>query len=311
MTHPGLLKLHRQAQEVTMEFRTLEVFYSVATLKSFARAADALYMTQPAVSQRIASLEAEVGGRLLERSVKGTSLTPKGEVLFMHADRLLRGRMEMMQAIADPHATSRLIRLGVAETIAQTWLPSFIGTVNTQYPSITFEIEVDVSTNLRTRLMRQEIDLAFLLGKVVEPGITSLDLCSYSLSFVASVALDLGKEPVSLKTLSQHPLICFPKTTIPYRKVLEMFQENSLKTPQIHCSSSVSTIIKMTLDNIGICVIAPILIMQELQEGRLRIVDTRVSLPKLDFTASFATAPGGKLISSLAQIAGKVAQQCA
>ena len=41
-----------------MEFRTLEVFYSVATLKSFARAADALYMTQPAVSQRIASLEA-------------------------------------------------------------------------------------------------------------------------------------------------------------------------------------------------------------------------------------------------------------
>ncbi|MDJ0390580.1 LysR family transcriptional regulator [Roseomonas sp. E05] len=294
-----------------MEFRTLEVFHAVATLRSFARAAEALFMTQPAVSQRIASLEAELGQRLLERSARGTSLTHRGEVLLLYAERLLKMRTEMIEAVSAARPESRLIRLGVAETIAQTWLPSFINSVNAQYPFITFDIEVDVSTNLRSRVVRQETDLAFLLGKVVEPGITSVDLCSYTLSFVASAALAFEEDPVPLEALARHALISFPKTTIPYRNLQELFLERSLPAPQIHASSSVSTIIKMTLDNIGICVIAPILIQQELREGRLVLLNTELPLPNLDFTATFGTAQGGKLMSAIARIACRVAQEWA
>lgn len=294
-----------------MEFRTLEVFHAVATLRSFARAAETLYMTQPAVSQRIANLEAEVGERLLERSARGTSLTPKGELLLYYAERLLKTRTELIQAIAAPQPESRLIRLGVAETIAQTWLPSFIGSVNAQYPFITFDIEVDVSTNLRNRVVRGELDLAFLLGRVIEPGITSLDLCSYDLSFVASSALHFPEKPVPLEELGRHALISFPKTTIPFRNLQELFQEHGLKVPQIHASSSVSTIIKMTLDGIGISVIAPVLIQEELREGRLSLLETDLALPTLNFTASFNTTSGGKLMSSVAQIALRMARQWA
>jgi len=294
-----------------MEFRTLEVFHAVATLRSFARAADTLCMTQSAVSQRIASLEAEVGERLLDRSFRGASPTAKGEILLHYAERLLKTRAELIQAIAAPQPETRLIRLGVAETIAQTWLPSFIGSVNAQYPFITFEIEVDVSANLRSRVVRQEIDLAFLLGKAIEPGITSIDLCSYPLRFVASSALSFSERPVPLEALGRHALISFPKSTVPYRNLQEMFQERSLKVPQIHASSSVSTIIKMTLDRIGICVIAPILIRQELRDGRLVVLETDMALPTLDFTASFGTAAGGPLMASVAQIARRTAQQWA
>ncbi|MXP64291.1 LysR family transcriptional regulator [Roseomonas sp. M0104] len=294
-----------------MEFRSLEVFHAVATLRSFARAADTLRMTQSAVSQRIASLEAELGERLLERSSRGALLTPKGEILLHHAERLLKARAELIQAIAAPQPESRLIRLGVAETIAQTWLPSFIGSVNARYSFVTFEIEVDVSANLRSRVVRQEIDLAFLLGKAIEPGITSIDLCSYPLRFVASAALPFPERPVPLEALGRHALISFPKSTVPYRNLQEMFQERSLKVPQIHASSSVSTIIKMTLDRIGICVIAPILIRQELQDGRLVVLETDIVLPTLDFTASFGTVAGGPLMASVAQIAWQTAQQWA
>lgn len=290
-----------------MEFRTLEVFLAVATLRSFARAADTLRMTQSAVSQRIASLEAEVGERLLDRSSRGASLTQKGEILLHYAERLLKTRAELIQSVAAPQPEARLIRLGVAETIAQTWLPSFIGSVNARYPFVTFEIEVDVSASLRSRVVRQEIDLAFLLGKAIEPGITSIDLCSYPLRFVASSALSFPQPPVPLEALGRHALISFPKSTVPYRDLQEMFQERALRVPRIHASSSVSTIIKMTLDRIGICVIAPILIRQELHDGRLVVLETDMALPTLDFTASFGTAAGGPLMASVAQIARQTA----
>lgn len=294
-----------------MEFRSLEVFYSVATLKNFGRAAEALNMTQSAVSQRITGLEAEVGARLLERSIRGTSPTPKGEILLAYADRLLRLRAELLKTIADPRNVSRLIRLGVSDTIAQTWLTTFIASANGQFPFITFEIEVDVTTNLRASLMRQEIDLAFLLGHVMEPGITSLDLCSYPLSFVASANLELDHNPVSIETLSRYPLISFPKNTINYRYLQDIFQRQAHGAPRIHSSSSVSTIVRMTLDGIGISIIPAAVIRAELAGGTLVRLETGLDLPALDYTVSYARLPDGQIIEALANIACNVARDYA
>lgn len=292
-----------------MDFRTLEVFYSVATLKNFARAAESLRLTQSAVSQRIANLEAEVGGRLLERSNRGTSLTPKGHILLVYADRLLRTRMELTEAISHPDTTSRLIRIGVADTLAQTWLPAFIGSAHAQYPFITFEIDIDVTPNLRARLLRQEIDLAFLLGKVLEPGIASVDLCSYTLAFVSSPDITFDERPVSVEAMSKYALISFPKTTIPYQTIQELFRARSLGMPRIHLSSSISTIVRMTLDNIGISLIPPSVIKAELRDGRLALLDTDLPLPTLEYTASYSLSPQDKLLPVLARISSKAAQE--
>ncbi len=294
-----------------MEFRTIEVFYAVATLRSFARAAESLHMTQSAVSQRIANLEAEIGARLLERTAKGASLTPKGHIMLVYAERMLTMRTELIQTLADPQISNRLIRLGVADTVAHTWLPTFIGRVNTEYPFITFEIEVDVTSNLRTRLLRQEIDLAFLLGRVMEPGITSIDLCSYPLSFVASTRLRFKERPVRAETISHYPLISFPRTTVLHKALEDVFRERGLRIPRIHSSSSISTIVKMTLDNIGISVISPQAIRPELGEGRLAIVPVDVQLPTLDYTATYGATPGTQLVAALARMAGDVAKQWA
>ena len=65
------------------------MFFWVATLQNFGHAATRLHMTQPAVSQRIASLEAEFGGRLLDRSNRAVQLTPKGRRLLAYAERFL------------------------------------------------------------------------------------------------------------------------------------------------------------------------------------------------------------------------------
>src|SRR6202042_1283770 len=139
-------------------FRSIETFLWVVKLGSFRGAAQRLNTTQPAISQRIAGLEREMGVRLLNRVA---SPTPSGRQMMVYAEKLISLRSEMMAEVGDRSAMRGVLRLGVAETIVHTWLPQLIKSVNTAHPNLSLEIEVDITPDLSTRLLAQEIDLAF------------------------------------------------------------------------------------------------------------------------------------------------------
>ncbi|MGB0085299.1 MAG: LysR family transcriptional regulator [Rhodomicrobiaceae bacterium] len=293
------------------EFRSLEIFYWVAKLKSFRGAAERVHTTQPAVSQRIASLETEFGLKLFDRAARSVSLTPKGRELLDYAERMLRLRADMMRAVAAPAALSGLMRLGVSETIVHTWLARFIERVNAIYPGIVLDIVVDVTPNLRDALVVHELDLAFLLGPLSQPNMTNYDLCRYPLAFVIKADVDLGPEPVPLSRLVQMPIITFPKTTRPYLILRQILSRPDLPPPRIFSNSSLSTIVKMTEDGIGISAIPPVVIARELESGALRLLTAEVSLPDLVFTASLPIAADGLLADPVAHLAIEIAQESA
>lgn len=294
-----------------VEFRSLEVFYWVASLRSFRRAAERLYTTQPAVSQRIAALEEAFGTRLLERSGRSTVLTPRGRLLLEHADRLLRMRTEMIRAVATPGTISGLVRLGVAETIVQTWLPAFIERVSRAHPSVTFDIEVDITPRMRNGLVRQELDLAFLMGPVGEPGFTDHPLSEFPHAFACSPALGLGQRPLTTEELARQALVTYPRTTINHQQLQQAFRDRVVTLPRIHVSSSIATIVRMAVDGIGICVLPREVMRAELERGELRLLETDLALPPLRFTASYREAPDDRLVPLLAQIAVEVARSYA
>lgn len=291
------------------QLRSLEIFYWVARLGSFRGASERLHTTQPAVSQRVASLEAELGVQLFDRETRAVALTAKGRELYDYAERMLNLRGDMLRAIAAPSAMSGVLRLGVSETIVHTWLSRFIERVHQAHPAITIDIEVDVSPNLRARLIDHEIDLAFLLGPISDPRMNNHDLSRYPLAFVASPKLDLPDGPVSLSALLRFPLITYPKTTRPYIMLREMLRGPGLAQPRIFGNASLSSIVRMTLDRIGISVIPPEVIRRELDEGMLRIVATAIEMPDLTFTATLPVAPQGSLAQPLAQLACEVAEE--
>ncbi|WP_039884195.1 LysR family transcriptional regulator, partial [Achromobacter piechaudii] len=188
-----------------IELRNIETFFWVATLGSFRAASDKLNTTQPAVSQRIASLEADLGVRLFERDARGVKLTAKGHELLSHAERMLQVRRDMFEAAREQNVMTGTVRIGVAETIVQTWLPTLIELIHTTYPALVLEIEVDTTHVLRPHLMSRQIDLAFLMGPVLEARVENLPLCSYPLAWVASPTLDLGPEPLTLERIAKLP----------------------------------------------------------------------------------------------------------
>lgn len=292
-----------------VDFRSLEIFYWVAQLESFSRAAERLNTTQPAVSQRIAALEAELKTRLFARTSRSISLTEKGRVLVDYAERFLRLRAAMMEAVATPEAMSGVVRLGVSETIVQTWLARFIERAHAVYPNVLIDLTVDITPVMRDALVGRELDLAFLLGPLTEPNMANLDLGSYRLAVVAASDLVVGPEPLALRDILKYPIITYPKSTYPYTFMRETLSVPEMGTPRIFSNSSLSTIIRMTEDHIGLSVIPPEVIRRELAAGKLRIVETVLDLPALLFTASYPMTLGGGMAASLAALAAEVAQQ--
>jgi DNA-binding transcriptional LysR family regulator len=291
-----------------LDFRSIETFLWVVKLGSFRGAAQRLNTTQPAISQRIAGLEREMGVRLLNREHRMASPTPSGRQMMVYAEKLIGLRSEMMAEVGDRSAMRGVLRLGVAETIVHTWLPRLIKSVNTTYPNLSLEIEVDITPNLNARLLAQEVELAFVLGPPSDAGVRSRVLCDYPVGFFASPTLGFGNGPHALHELAKFPIITFPSKTRPYEMVRSLFNRPELPPIRLHASASLATVIHMANEGLGIAVIPAAIVENELANGRLQQLDTDFTIPPLTFSAAWLASPEMVAVERVADLAGRIAQ---
>jgi DNA-binding transcriptional LysR family regulator len=291
-----------------VDFKSIETFLWVATLGSFRGAAQRLNTTQPAISQRIAQLEREMGVKLLNRDHRVASPTPGGRQLMVYAEKLIGLRSEMMAAVGDRSAMRGVLRLGVAETIVHTWLPRLIKSVNTAYPNLSLEIEVDITPNLNARLLAQEIELAFVLGPLSATSVRSRVLCDYPVGFLASPALGLGGGPLTVHDLAKFPIITFPSKTQPYEIVRSLFNRPELPPIRLHASASLATVVHMAIEGLGVAVIPTAIVENELADGRLQLLSTDLTIAPLTFSASWLESPDTVAVELVAELASRIAQ---
>ena len=291
-----------------VDFKSIETFLWVVTLGSFRGAAQRLNTTQPAISQRIAQLEREMGVKLLSREHRMASPTPSGRQLMVYAEKLIGLRSEMMAEVGDRSATRGVMRLGVAETIVHTWLSRLIKSVNTAYPNLSLEIEVDITPNLSARLLAQEIELAFVLGPLSISSVRNRPLCDYPIGFLASPSLGLGNGPLTVHDLAKFPIITFPRKTQPYEIVRSLFNRPDLPPIRLHASASLATVIHMAIEGLGIAVIPTAIVENELADGRLQLLSTDLKISPLTFSASWLASPDTVAVELVADLAGKIAQ---
>ena len=294
-----------------VDFKSIETFLWVVTLGSFRGAAQRLNTTQPAISQRIAQLEREMGVKLLNRDHRVASPTTSGRQLMVYAEKLIGLRSEMMAEVGDRSATRGVMRLGVAETIVHTWLSRLIKSVNTAYPNLSLEIEVDITPNLSARLLAQEIELAFVLGPLSISSVRNRPLCDYPIGFLASPSLGLGNGPLTVHDLAKFPIITFPRKTQPYEIVRSLFNRPDLPPIRLHASASLATVIHMAIEGLGIAVIPTAIVENELADGRLQLLSTDLKISPLTFSASWLASPDTVAVELVADLAGKIAQSSA
>lgn len=290
-----------------IDFKQIEAFVWVAELGSFRAAADKLNTSQPAISQRVAAMEEVMTARLFERGPRGIKLTDKGQELLSHATRMLELRNEMMKVAKVPNAVRGTLRLGAAETLVQTWLHHLIDALHQTYPALAVEIHVDTTHVLRAQLASHQIDLALLVGPSQDARENDLHLCDYDLAWVASPALRLHDRPVGIAELGEYPVITYPAVSLPYRAAKALLVEAGIKTPRLYGCASLSTIIQMTQRGIGPSVIAPVVIVQELSEGKLCIIDAAKTPPPISFYACWIESPDSHMVRTIARLAQRIA----
>jgi DNA-binding transcriptional LysR family regulator len=292
-----------------VDFKSIETFLWVVTLGSFRGAGQRLNTTQPAISQRIAQLERELGVKLLNRDHRVVSPTPSGRQLMVYAEKLIGLRAEMMAEVGERSAMRGVLRLGVAETIVHTWLPRLIKSVNTAHPNLSLEIEVDITPNLTARLLEQEIELAFLVGPLSAAGVRNRVLCDYPVGVLASPSLGLGNGALKIQDLAKFPIITFPRKSQPYEIVRSLFNRPDLPPIRLHASASLATVIHMAVEGLGIAVIPTSIVENELADGRLQLLATELKIPPLTFSASWLASPDTLAVELVADLAARIASE--
>ena len=115
-------------KDLSIDFRHLETFCRVAELKSFSRAADDLFLTQPTVSGHILSLEESLALRLFDRTGREVHLTKAGEVFLRYASKILATRKDLLNALSEfSHGIRGELSLGASTIPGEYFLPVLMG----------------------------------------------------------------------------------------------------------------------------------------------------------------------------------------
>ncbi|HWJ68058.1 MAG TPA: LysR substrate-binding domain-containing protein [Nocardioides sp.] len=161
-----------------MDLKQLRYFDAVAETLHFGQAAERLHLAQPALSQAVRRLEAELGVLLLARTTRQVALTPAGEFFHREVRRIL-GDLDASivgaRSIAD--GSRGLLRVGFTGTSAFTQLARLSRMVRSALPGVALEVQADLLTPAQVeRLLDGRLDLGVLRGPVAEPGIETRTL---------------------------------------------------------------------------------------------------------------------------------------
>ena len=161
-----------------MADRRLQVFHAVAKHLSFTRAADALFMTQPAVTFQIKQLEEQFATRLFERRHGSISLTPAGELVLSFAGKILALNDEMESRLGEMTGEMRgPLLIGASTTIAEFMLPRVLGEFNALYPQVRARLFVANSEIIEGRVAEHSLDLGLIETPARQASLTSEICC--------------------------------------------------------------------------------------------------------------------------------------
>jgi len=259
-----------------MELHPLRVFLTVATEKSFSRAAEKLLRTQPAISLSIQRLEVELGEKLIDRSAKDLLLTDAGKVVLDYARRFenLQGELENALAEMRDKSAGRLT-IGANES-STLYLLDHIERYRRQYPKIKVQIRRSLSSKIPAELIDGDLELGILTYDPEDERLVSKVIYRDHLAFIVSPQHRLSAQPeVSISELSDEQFIAH-NVVSPYRAVvLREFQRHKVPLHMDLEMPTIEAIRKMVQRNEGVAFLPRMCVDEEIRQGILHEVKVK------------------------------------
>ena len=284
-----------------MNHRFVEAFYWVVTLKSVSRAAEKLFITQSAMSSRIAALEEELGVLLLDRRDKQFRLTVGGLRFFTHAQRLLALHRDIKAEMgAGAGGTQRTVslRIGVIESVLHSWLIDWVQHMRRTNPDFALELTVETTPVLVDQVQRGALDLAFAALPTSGENLRSRALPPMEMVFVGHKDLH-RKRRYALADLAQLELLTFQRGSQPHVALLDLCRRQGVEAPRLHTISSISAMVQLVEQGFGVATLPQAAVARLADSMALCAVRCEAELAPLPIHLSWRQDPA-------APIAGRV-----
>lgn len=216
------------------DFR-LKVFYTVAKRLNFTKAANELFITQPAVTKHIQETEKHFNAKLFERNGTKISLTPAGELLLQHTEKLFSVYRDLefeMGNLAQHH--SGILRIGASTTIAQYILPAVLAVFNKRFIDIQPQLTINNTELIELALQRNEIDLGIIEGHSKNSSFKYTPFIKDELVLVVRSGHSLVKnQSISLQELLNIPLLLREPGSGTLEVIAEVLKPLGIKLSQL------------------------------------------------------------------------------
>ena len=261
------------------DFR-LKVFYAVAKRLNFTKAAEELFITQPAVTKHIHELEEHFNVRLFERRGNRTFLTEEGNTLLHHVNKLQQVYTEMefdMNSLTSKQ--SGQLRLGASTTIAQYIISPLLASFHKKYKDIHIHLVHGNTEQIELALQQKEIDLGMIEGHSKNRDIKYIPFLKDELVLVASYNNVLAtKSSISVEELKKIPLLLREPGSGSLEVVVHALKQKGIKLSQLNIEMQLGTtegIISYLKHSNCIAFLSIHSILMELHQKTLRIIDVK------------------------------------
>ena len=281
-----------------MNLRFVEAFYWVATLKSVSRAADKLFITQSAMSARIAALEQELGTLLLDRRDKQFRLTVAGLRFVTYAQRLLELQREVKAEMGAGAPQAMTLRLGAIESVLHSWLIPMLEKLQNDHEGLELELTVETTPVLLDQIRRGALDLTFAALPASMEGLRSKALPPMEMVFVGN-ALQQRRRRYRLSDLTDLDILTFQRGSQPHVALLDLFRQAELEPKRVHTISSISAMTQLVEGGFGVATL-PLAAAQRLVEHRnLKLLKCDTALQPLPVFATYRADPTSHAVETV------------
>lgn len=267
-----------------IDFRRLRYFLAVAGARSFTKAAEALHMAQPPLSQRIRELEVEIGAPLFDREARPLALTPAGRLLFEQAMQIDQ-RMEQM-TLTMRHfvaAERRRLVIGLVPSSFHAQLPDMIRRYRAIAPDVDVTLSEMSTMEQVSALKERRIDAAMGRVRIEDPALAREVLREEPMLLALPVdhPLALEEGPADLHLLETTPLIVYPRDQSPSYAdlILSLCRDHGVRLGETMDVREMQTALILVAAGMGACIVPESARLMGRPEIRFRPIRQAMSAP--------------------------------
>ncbi|MDO8445387.1 MAG: selenium metabolism-associated LysR family transcriptional regulator [Deltaproteobacteria bacterium] len=260
-----------------MDIKQLEIFARIVDLKSFSKAAEAVYLTQPTVSGHIQSLEEELGQKLLDRLGREVVPTKAGKVLYEYAKKMVALRDEAGQAL--DQLLGRMkgeIVIGGSTIPGEYLLPTIIGRFREKYHEITVVLKIGDTADIVNRVLTGECEVGIVGSRVEDSRLEYSEFVKDELIIIAASNYTMAKkEGITASALASIPFVMRERGSGSRMTIEKRLLEIGVDPSEINIVAemgSTEAVKQAVKAGLGVSIVSSVAVAEDLRHNSLKVI---------------------------------------